>query len=107
ESYGCGQSCRLSQIEYHEQECQFHPERIIECPHGCGTVMKRKQLADHSCIDALKKVIRRKNKRIRALKAKLRRASKGREETTRGKKKQSAFTKYRHRSRRTLRYEKH
>ena len=38
--YGCIETCKLENIEKHLTECDYFPERIVDCENGCGCKFK-------------------------------------------------------------------
>lgn len=52
---GCKESMPLCRLEDHVNECEFNQKQRIPCPLECGFVGRKAQLADHNCIQYLKK----------------------------------------------------
>lgn len=53
EQHGCQVEAELCQLETHEKNCEFDPERLTDCEQGCGTKLPKSNLQQHSCIATL------------------------------------------------------
>lgn len=64
--FGCKEVIKLESLSIHLKECQFNPNRPVECE-GCGLVITKDQIQDHHCIKALKGQIDELTERMNAL----------------------------------------
>jgi protein-L-isoaspartate(D-aspartate) O-methyltransferase len=68
---GCEEWVKIEELSTHAMNCVFNPvlmHQKIECPSGCGAIVKRCGLIDnHNCVIFLKDLIRDKNNIIQDL----------------------------------------
>ncbi len=44
-SNGCNDVIKLDSLNTHLRECQYQPNKTIECPNGCEVIMQRSILS--------------------------------------------------------------
>lgn len=64
QSFGCTQVCWYDQIDVHESDCAFNPDRLIGCDHNCGAWLKRSDQSDHDCVQHLVDTVKRLQQQI-------------------------------------------
>ena len=52
---GCVAVFRLGELDYHDARCDFNPENHKDCEGGCGCIVKKCEIRNHSCVAYLTK----------------------------------------------------
>ena len=65
--YGCKEVVSLPRLMLHRLNCQFHPERRVEC-NDCGLETERVLMDDHNCLIVLKNKVHLLSQKIEDLK---------------------------------------
>lgn len=60
-SNGCQLELRLEALREHIMVCDFNPDKRVDCEKGCGIVVKKVELPNHSCIKALRRALDNSN----------------------------------------------
>jgi E3 ubiquitin-protein ligase NRDP1 len=56
QSFGCVKVCSYEQLQHHETDCAYDPNRLIRCDRNCGATFRRNE--HHDCIAFLLRVVR-------------------------------------------------
>jgi len=64
QEFGCKNVVTVGTLKDHVKTCNFNPEEVVECPHGCAKLFVRRNLVKrpHNCIRELQSMIKLQEK---------------------------------------------
>lgn len=61
---GCEELIGLDGLLTHQDECDFNPKKPIPCLQGCGAIVAKDKMAEHSCMQEMGSIVRSQQTQI-------------------------------------------
>lgn len=65
--HGCEGLIGLDVLLTHQEECEFNPKKPVPCLQGCGAIIAKDKMEEHSCMRELASVVRIQQTQIESL----------------------------------------